>query len=775
MLRHYGLYPGLACLFASAFAAPPSQRPIPYSHAAADRAEAPFRFHGPNLLPASMAIRGDSVVIGGTFYGADGILAKSILVWDGRQWTDGYPGIPYGIRGIRFAGDRLYAAGFFTLGTEWPSHRVAVWDPAKGGWEYLGGAFDLQVSPSLLVFLGDTLLVAGRNGVQRWTGSGWTPFGKGYQGEPSRMEVFDGKLWLSGDFEQDSTVGNLMVWEDGAWKTPAGTLLAPVTDIVWHKGSIFMIEQFVRGTNHFRLSHSAGGAWVEVTESTHPYYLVHLASNGQELYLTGVTLHSLALQRWNGTGFEVINVSHGQGGGNQGFLAFTRDGTLIQAANLCAIGRKRMDFLSAWDGTSWNALTQGGPLGINAPPATLFSDGTRLFVASMALELAGDGNLVVNAVTAWDGAAWDSLDGGLRDPEDFRYAEVLAFGKGTDGIYAGGTFLASRRGPARHVARWDGARWHPLRGGFPGVVKAFLTHGQGMYVAGRSDDTAHASSDALPADQAVGFWNGNAWSVPGTGLSGEVRALAEFQGEIHAAGRFRILPAGPVCGIAKLTEAGWMPLPRAASGEDSVLTDSVYALAVFKDRLYAMGRQTTDTFPWKEALLAWDGRQWERMEDIMQGYALLSDSNALYAGFTNFQGNRPTEASGYVRAARYDGHRWLLLPASAAYSDIRCMALHGDYLYVGGSLSAFNGKAAAWLGRWNLQGLDSLPTSVRQGRKVENGTARGAGRYFRLKDGASWQALRGSDAFGLDGRWRPGRVPKAAKADILKSSGNEAK
>lgn len=733
-----------------------AQTTFPYSRAPESSAEAPFRFHGPSSNPLVMTIRGDSVVIGGIFEGADGILGKNILVWDGSRWSEGYPGIHHLIRGLRFAGEKLYASGFLSVDNSWPDNRVAVWE--QGSWKTMGAAFPFDEIPGPIALLGDTVHVATRGGVYRWNGTAWIRLGKAFKGDAARLENFGGKIWLAGDLEQDTAIGNVMVWEAGEWNAPAGTALKRVVDMVRHQESIFTIEHELRpgeGKDYFRIARQADTGWVDVTESTDPFYLGNLASNGEDLYLTGVALDGFGLFRWDGQAFERTHFAEGRGGATQGYLAFTRGGKLIQSANFSSIADKRMDYLAAWDGKAWNPMTTGGPLGINAPPTVLFSDGERLFAGSNILTLAGDENTELHAVTAWDGETWDSLDGGLRHPWDFRLAEVHAFGKGQDGIYAGGLFPESRSGPALNVARWDGKRWHPLGDGFAGKVRAFQARGKDMVVAGQPNPLQTAGSNSLPAGQAAGIWNGTAWSTLGNGISGDVRSLAEFKGDLYAAGRFRILPDGPVCGIARFSGDAWTVLPRPS--KDSLATDSVYALTVFRDRLYALGTETQPVYPdQQEALMAWDGGAWEHIEGVSQGFALTSDSNALYAGFITFRDYNARLATGYVRAARFDGREWVLMPALAAYSDIRTMALHGGHLYLGCYPGNFGGKAASWLARWNLQGLSSSSLS----RRSSTPPAKGARRYFHLKNAGALRNQAGMEIFGIDGRRM--QVPDAA-------------
>ncbi|MEO6095869.1 MAG: hypothetical protein ABIW76_09345, partial [Fibrobacteria bacterium] len=349
------------------------------------------------------------------------------------------------------------------------------------------------------------------------------------------------------------------------------------------------------------------------------------------------------------------------------------------------------------------------------------------------------GSHMVSHMAAYNGAEWDTLGGGLQNPLDNRLVDVNVLTKGPGGMYAGGSFQATRYGPALNVARWDGSSWHALGEGFAGSVYAILSSGTDMVVGGRSDPAPSLGSGALPTGHAIGRWSGTTWNAYGAGLKGAVHDLAEFKGGLYAAGRFHIMPDGPECGLAKWDGLNWTAVPYA--GTDTLPMDSVYALTVFKDRLYAMGRETKWEYPWDEALMAWDGATWERVENISQGTDMVTDGKGLYIQCDVFDDRRDL---GFVKAARFDGSNWILLGADAAQSDIRSLALHGEYLYLGGWLSKIGGVPGCWLARWNIQTL----VSVRPKRIVEARKGEKTVRYLLLGDAAS----AGTDLYGLDGR-----------------------
>jgi hypothetical protein len=104
-------------------------------------------------------------------------------------------------------------------------------------------------------------------------------------------------------------------------------------------------------------------------------------------------------------------------------------------------------------------------------------------------------------------------------------------------LYAGGTFLHAGYVAARNIARWDGSFWQPPGPVLNNRVAALLTadvgQGPSLYIGGR-----FSAADGLPA-VSIARWDGQAFSKPPS-LNNHVDALAEFQGQIIAAGKFTL-------------------------------------------------------------------------------------------------------------------------------------------------------------------------------------------------------------------------------------------
>ncbi len=676
--------------------------PHPFVRAANASVEAPFRFLGPDSYADAMAIKGDTVVLGGDFKGADGFASGAILAWDGARWKDAYAGIDYGVMGLKFIASRLYAVGFFRSAGGCDScDGSAYWE--SGAWHYMGQPFALNEFPQGLADYHDTLIASTNTGPYFWTGSVWKRFGPEIKGQPAKLEVYNGQLWLAGKFDAAPSVSNLMQWDGKAWSHPAGTDVEQVHDIMGHQGALFMMEELQVPVGLFRISRWDGKAWTDVTGESFGFYGGRFASDGKDLYMTGERFNEgFGLFKWDGSGFKLLDFQAGDNGETL-FLGFTASGKLVQSANMTGIGTVRTDYASQWDGKAWSPMTAWkGPTGTVTYPTAMGSDGKRLYLGGNPLRQAGP-NLVSHAA-AWDGGnVWDTLDGGLHRPADNRLVDVNAWASGSDGMYAGGSFERASDGPAINVARWDGVAWHGLGDGFGGTVLGLTVSGADLIVCGHSDSAFKLGANALPVGHSIGLWHAGRWNAYGSGLSGTVNDAAEYQGNLYAAGHFALSVGGPRVGIAKWDGKDWIAL--ADDPKDSIPLDSVFALKVFQGRLYALGREMGWEYPWKEALLAWDGNAWELVERVSQSTHLATDGKGLFVDAQRFT---DLLDAAYVKVGRFDGANWILLGTEAAQSDLRSMALFGDYLYLGGWLGKIGGAPAAWLARWNLKGISGI-------------------------------------------------------------------
>lgn len=183
-------------------------------------------------------------------------------------------------------------------------------------------------------------------------------------------------------------------------------------------------------------------------------------------------------------------------------------------------------------------LAQTGA-GLELAPAgdrfTIEADRRTLTVTAGAVgEPDGDQLRVITAVAP--GFAPRGWSRGLFAPrsKDAHAAAMLVRNEsGSDVLYVGGQFsLAGGAVPARNIARYNGSSWSALSTGISGKVHALAEYNGELVAAG-----IFSSAGGVPVNN-IARWNGTSWAPLGHGLPDDVNVLAVFEGELYAGGAF---------------------------------------------------------------------------------------------------------------------------------------------------------------------------------------------------------------------------------------------
>ncbi len=162
----------------------------------------------------------------------------------------------------------------------------------------------------------------------------------------------------------------------------------------------------------------------------------------------------------------------------------------------------------------------------------------------------------------------------------------------------------------------------------------------------------------------------------------------------------------------------------------------VYALAVYKDELYAGGLFSSAGGRPASNIARWNGKEWAEVGKGMDGkvMALCVYNNELYAAGS-------FEKAGEVMApyiARWNGVQWSIV-GGGTDSDIQALAVYKGELYAGGDFTTAGMVAARHVAKWN--GNTYTWTAAGHGVKndvfslVEHGGELHAGGAFVVKDG----------------------------------------
>jgi hypothetical protein len=214
-------------------------------------------------------------------------------------------------------------------------------------------------------------------------------------------------------------------------------------------------------------------------------------------------------------------------------------------------------------------------------------------------------------------------------------------------LYAGGLFDQAGTQSVNQIARWNGMEWSPLsEAGGEGVrwsvtpalstVDALLVRGTRLEVGGSFDSAGASESRNIAA------WTGTGWSPYPIGLNAGVRALATYQGQLHAGGVFvrrSYEGAGfSLRGVARWNGADWEPLDDTGGvGVRTVFANgSVLASAAFAGKLFVGGVFDSAGSRPAQNVAQWDGilQSWDAVGDGLDGTvrALTVFNGRLYAG-----------------------------------------------------------------------------------------------------------------------------------------------
>ena len=109
---------------------------------------------------------------------------------------------------------------------------------------------------------------------------------------------------------------------------------------------------------------------------------------------------------------------------------------------------------------------------------------------------------------------------------------MRAFGFYRGDLIAGGSFTSIDGVDARGVARWDGSSWRGFGSGLPGEVLAVAVHHDDLYAAGN-----FAIPGAAP-NVHIARWDGSSWLPLGTNPDGTVLTMASSDSDLLVGGEF---------------------------------------------------------------------------------------------------------------------------------------------------------------------------------------------------------------------------------------------
>ena len=262
-------------------------------------------------------------------------------------------------------------------------------------------------------------------------------------------------------------------------------------------------------------------------------------------------------------------------------------------------------------------------------------------------------------------------------------------------ILVGGGFY--HRGVARRptlFARWDGQAWSPVGTGVAGEVRAIAQLPSGDLVVGGTFTSAGGNTASY-----IARWNGATWSAMGAGMNSYVNALMALpNGDLIAGGSFDFIGSLTAHHVARWNGSSWSAMGTLGS----VTSGPTYTLA----RKFSNG----DLFAGGGAAGPMGmGRAWSPLgssgpNGTIYAANVLANGDLVIAGNFTFPGS----AVPLINIARWNGSAWS--PVGAGIGTLSTQAIvyalasraQGELL-AGGAFNNSGGYLCTGLGRWTTR------------------------------------------------------------------------
>ncbi|MCB9915595.1 MAG: hypothetical protein H6828_10660, partial [Planctomycetes bacterium] len=287
---------------------------------------------------------------------------------------------------------------------------------------------------------------------------------------------------------------------------------------------------------------------------------------------------------------------------------------------------------------------------------------------------------------------------------------VFAVGHDGPHLVVGGKTLQADGQFMNRVARWDGSSWSGYGDGVSGDVRAIAEYQGQLVVAGEFYAANGAATGGASVVHSIARWDGTRWQPLGGGLelswssAATVWDLEVFQGQLYAAGDFDLADGLPAKGIARWDGTQWQAV---GGGVDKASSPKVLDMTVSTaGQLVVAGEFTHAGGQPRMNVAAWDGGAWTTLgaglgTSLSSVFALEEFQGSIYAGgnFTSSGG------AATAKVARWDGTTWQPLgtgiPDWAISSTIYSLQSFGGALYVGGNFDQAGGVLTRAVARWN--------------------------------------------------------------------------
>ncbi len=477
---------------------------------------------------------GRSIYAGGIFTNINGVAITNLARWDGTNWEAFSTGLDFptngGIASLAHSGGKLYASGVFGPNQPSPGWNLAERDGAL--WRVIPS--DPAMRPVLAASLdgvfvgGDFTRVAGQNvnGVARWDGTNWHPLGPGLvdAGSVSALAAQGSNVYVGGKFHSIGGIRatNLARWDGSNWWAVGPGADAPVTVLHATGTTLYAGGNFRRigGAESGGVSLFDGTNWTALGSNLsfvptricsfetnlfvggeRPISEVDRMIDGPNANIIYVFLDGDNVSRWSGQAWEAALTNISLGG-----LAATS--SRLYAAATSGFRETSRRYLWSWQGTNFAPMTA-----VTNSLSCIVPDGELLYLSGPTdrgailpplpqldrRSPAGAGlsvtkNLIIapGLVPGRPGTA--GWFGRLYGTNLWRVPASSSIYAATSGAVIGGdVFFADYA----RVLGWDGVEWEALGSGVVGQIQALAVNGNRLFVGGKLTSAGGKVSNGL--------------------------------------------------------------------------------------------------------------------------------------------------------------------------------------------------------------------------------------------------------------------------------------
>lgn len=537
------------------------------------------------------------------------------------------------------------------------SGAVFAWNGER--WLDLAGPLDGSAEAAC-VYEGDLVVVGtfrhiggvAASGIARFDGTRWHPLSDTTSVRllsAYSVAVFQGDLVVGGVFQLSGSITLQRVGRhrDQAWEVLLNANFSTNYPrfILTHKDALYQFSY--SGFNSItHLSRWNGTQWQLVQTIDHLVW--DAASVGDELAVSTERAASYpgaftAVAAWNGSTWRSLADSATV---SQGFALFVHRGQLY-----AHLHQNQLRTISRLDGNLWTDLQSGPTEGYlrrfsdigswrgKLVAVTTDADAMRVSVVENAgltpltfdafpirdVSLAapdGDRSFVVTAKgspAAYEAQIWDGAESTVLGSA-FN-ANINAFWRDADTVYAGGSFSKNGNTTILGVARFDGIQWQPMSSAPLSGVFALCMFRGNLFAAG-----SFRINGPVPLTR-IARWDGTSWNPVGSGVGpatggARVNAMCVYEDSLVVGGIFAVASGVPALGVARWNGNEWSAM--------GTLSSSIDYLFVHRGALIA-ARKSKPT----DSIVRWDGTQWIPIAPAIQSIACVTPHRDRIAFVTN--------------------------------------------------------------------------------------------------------------------------------------------